>query len=311
MNIYRLYCKKQYAECRFQIIFDKSVYKPILTFSGWNIIGSGAALGATQGINILLNIFFNPVVNASRGISAQIGSVLTSFVTNFQAAVNPQIVKNYASGNIEELNTLLFQNAKFSFCLLWLLSLPVMLKLEMILKLWLINVPEYVALFSRLILLQSLVYCMNRPFVMAIHATGNMKPINITAGSALLMVLPASYFLLKTGYPVHTPFVVYIFATLTEFSVELYFLRKWIRISIIGFFKNVFVPVILIVLCSLPIPMIINYCMKDNLYSFLLVSSVSVLITLILIYCIALNRNMRSLLINKLSKFIKRLVYNG
>jgi O-antigen/teichoic acid export membrane protein len=304
MSIYGLYCEKQYVECRFQIIFDKSVYKQMLIFSGWNIVGGGAVLGATQGINILLNVFFNPAVNASRGISVQIGSALTSFVTNFQMAVNPQIVKNYASGKMEELNALLFQNAKISFCLLWLLSLPVMLKLEVILKLWLINVPEYAALFSRLILMQSLVYCLDRPFVMAIHATGNMKPTNMTAGIALLMVLPVSYFLLKTGYPVYTPFVVYIFATLTAFSMELYFLQKWIKISIIGLFKNVLFPVVLIVLCSLPMPMIINYYMKDNLCSFLLVSSVSVLITSILIYYIALNKNMRGLLIQKLLKFV-------
>jgi O-antigen/teichoic acid export membrane protein len=310
MSIYRLYCRKQYDECRFQIVFDKSVYKAMLNFSGWNIIGAGAVLCATQGINILLNVFFNPTVNASRGISVQINSALTSFVANFQTAVNPQIVKNYASGKIEELHALLFQSAKFSFCLMWLLSLPFMLNLEMVLKLWLTDAPEYAAVFSRLILLQSLVYCLDRPFVTAIHAIGNMKPTNITAGIVLFMVLPVSYFLLKLGYPVYIPFVVYVFATVIAFSVELYFLRKWIKIPIFGFFKNVLTPVVLVILCSFPVPMIINYCMKDNLFSFLFVSLVSVLITAIVIYYVALDKNMQSLLFRRILKFVKKPICN-
>jgi O-antigen/teichoic acid export membrane protein len=304
VGIYCIYCKKQYEECKFKIIFDKSISKPILSFSGWNIVGNGAVLGSTQGINILLNIFFNPAVNASRGIAVQINSAVRLFVTNFQMAMNPQIVKNYASGKISELHTLLFQDAKFSFCLMWLLSLPFLLELEIVLKIWLTNAPEHTALFSRLVLLQSLLYCLNRPFVIAIHATGNMKQLNMTDGIILLMVLPVSYFLLMKGYPAYVPFIVYIFATLAEFIIIIYFLAKWINISIIDLFKSVLIPIILIVLCSTPLPIIIKYYMKNNIYSLLIVSLVSVLMTLVLTYYIALNRNMRNLLIRKIGKLI-------
>jgi O-antigen/teichoic acid export membrane protein len=303
VNIYAMYCKRQYNECRFGLIADKSLYKSILIFSGWNIFGCGAVVGATQGVNILLNMFFGPVVNAARGIAVQVNSAVIAFVNNFQTAANPQIVKLYAVGKLEELYTLLFQNAKFSFCLTWLLLLPVLLKLEIILQLWLVEVPENTALFCRLILLQSLISATQKPFVMTIHATGKMKTPNLTGGIVLLAVLPVSYFLLKAGVPAYVPFIIYILAFLVSSSVELFLLHKWIKLPVWKLIKKVYLPITSIIICSLPISLCINYFSGENIVALLYTTMISVLLVSVSTLYIALSKEMRIKILRKVRTF--------
>jgi len=179
--IYRTYVIKNYQESHFEFSFDKDIVKSMLHFSGWNIFGSLGFLLSAQGINIILNIFFGPVAVASRAISMQISSGLSQFVNGFQQAINPQITKFYASNQLEEMNKLLYQNSKYAFLLLWFLALPVLMQAEYILNLWLVEVPENTIIFCQIIIVHSLINSLNRPYVMAIHATGNMKQTNVTA----------------------------------------------------------------------------------------------------------------------------------
>ena len=297
---YRLYCTKYFKECRYRYEWDKKKIYPMLAFSGWNVLGCGAYTGATQGINILLNLFFGTVVNASYGISVQVKNVIVSFANNFQTAVTPQIIKLYAAGKINELHGLIFQNAKFSFSLIWLLLLPVSLNLENLLPIWLVEVPEYTALFCRLILLQSLIACFQRPFVMAIHATGKMKVFQLTSGTALLSALPVSYFFLKAGAAPHIPFMICIFSSALELFVELYLLKRWINLSLGSLFKKVFIPIALIAVCTLPVSALANYHLH-----FLLSIMLSGLLVCISVYFIALNKETRRKLIQRVkNKFI-------
>ena len=302
ITIYRVYCKKKYSECRFEIVHDKILYKSILTFSGWNVFGSGAVIGATQGVNILLNMFFGPAVNAAHGISFQVNSAITAFTNNFQTAVNPQIFKLYAAEKKEELYTLLFQNAKFSFCIMWLLILPIALKIDIILHLWLVEVPEYTALFCQLVLFQSLIFGTQRPFVMAVHAVGKMKLINLTSGIVLLLVLPISYLLLKMGVDAYVPFIVYICASLITSSLELFFLHRWMSLPILVLFRKVYIPIICIIICTLPFSLLIKYHTNDDFFSLLLFSGVSAFSVFVSVYYIAMSKNMRVKIINKVIK---------
>jgi hypothetical protein len=170
----------------------------------------------------------------------------------------------------------------------------------MILQLWLVEVPENTVLFCRLILLQSLISCIQRPFVMAIHATGRMKIINLTAGFVLLAVLPISYILLKIGFPVYIPFIIYIGATLIEFSVELFFLHKWIYLPLTKLLKSVLIPISLVIISSLPVSMITNYLLKDGIMSVLLVFIISTFLVFISVYYIAFSKGLRISIINKI-----------
>lgn len=306
VSIYCIYCRRKYLECRFGLVPDKKLYKTILTFSGWNILGSAAGTGSTQGVNILLNIFYGPAINAARGISVQVSNAIMAFVNNFQTAVNPQIVKLYATGKINELHTILFQNAKFSFCLMWCLLLPMLLKLETVLELWLVEIPEYTALFCRLILLQTLISCLQRPFVMAIYAIGKTKIVNLTSALISLSALPISYFLLKQGMPVYIPFVIYIITSAICAFIELFLLYKWISLSINILLKQVFIPIISIILCSLPISFLVNYYSAKNFISFLYVLALSITLVLTSVYYIALDKKMRITIKKKLIELIKK-----
>jgi O-antigen/teichoic acid export membrane protein len=214
-------------------------------------------------------------------------------------AVNPQIVKNYAAGKLDDLRSLILQNAKISFVLMWLLFLPVSFNLEPVLQLWLGEVPEYAAVFCRLVLIQSLISCVQRPFVMTIHATGRMRVFQLTTGTVLLSVLPVSWFFLKAGGAPHIPFLVYIAATAIELLVELYLVGKWIKISYIALFKKVFVPIFFIIACTLPVAALAAYYLP-----FLPAVAVSGLSVCISAFYIAFNTETRI----KVIQYIKNIL---
>jgi len=151
--LYKLYCNKVFTTCRYNFFWDKSLYKKLMSFSGWSLFGSVANVGAQQGLNILLNIFFGVAINAAMGIANQVSSAVFGFVSNFQTAFNPQIVKSYAMNDRTYFMNLIFQSSKFSYYLLLLLSVPLLISTDFILQVWLTNVPEYTASFCRLIIL--------------------------------------------------------------------------------------------------------------------------------------------------------------
>jgi O-antigen/teichoic acid export membrane protein len=302
MSIYRIYCKKQYTECRFRLITDRAMYKPILTFSGWSVISLSVFSLSTQGINILLNIFFGPVINAARAVSFQVNNAVTSFAANFQTAVNPNIVKLYAVNNLESLHALIIQNMKFSFCLMWLFILPFFLKIDQVLAYWLVNVPEHTGLFCRLALIQSLISCMLRPVSMATLAIGKLKKVCITVSCFYVLVLPLSYFLLKTGYPAYVPLVVFIIAGTADFLYQIFFIHWHIQFSIRRLLKQVFVPILFIVFCSSVPVLWINYFFNKGPASLVLVFTVSFLLIAVSGYFFALSKDTRREIINRLQK---------
>lgn len=300
--LYRTYSIKNYQESHFEFSFDKDIVKSMLHFSGWNIFGTLGSLLSNQGINIILNIFFGPVAVAARAISMQVSGGLTQFVNGFQQAVTPQITKLYASNQIDELNKLLYQNAKYAFLLLWLLASPVLMQLDYILNLWLVEVPDNTILFCQIIIIHALLYSVMRPFIMAIHAVGNMKPTNLTAGTILLLIIPTSYLLLKYDFPIYTPLIVYLVATILEFIFELYFLNKYIQISLLDFFVKTIMPIGLVMIITLSsMYMFLNYLKVSNFLSFITWIFFSMFTILTSSYVIAFEKSIK----NKLKLKIK------
>ncbi len=304
--IYRIYVIKNYKESHFKFSFDKDIVKSMVHFSGWNIFGTLGSLFSNQGINIILNIFFGPVAVAARTISTQLSGGLSQFVNGFQQAITPQITKLYASNQIEEMNNLLYQNSKYGFLLLWLLAFPVLIQTEYILNLWLIGVPENTVIFCQIIIIHALIRSLNRPYVMAIHATGNMKQTNVTAGVILILVLPISYLLLDNGFPIITPLVIYMITTVLCFMIELYYLKKWINVSVIGLFKNTLLPVFIITVISIISVYFITNLYENSFIKFLFVTFFSMFIVFVLSYTIALNKvekiKLKTMIKNKILK---------
>jgi O-antigen/teichoic acid export membrane protein len=266
----------------------------MLVFSGWNIFGTLGNLISTQGINILLNLFFGPIANAAYAICMQFYNAIIQIINSFQNAVTPQITKLYASNQLEELSNLIYENCKFAFILLWLISLPLLIELEYILSIWLIKIPEYTYIFTLLMIIYGLLYSLLRPLVMAIHATAKLKYVQLTAGSLLIMTLPISYFLLKNGYPVYSPFIVSLIIWCFHISIELIFLKKYINISIKKFLLKVILPIVYISLISFTTLYYSFFNMENNLTKFFMVIISSTVIIIILSYFIALDKEKRS-----------------
>lgn len=248
--IYRIYCIKKYPECRFSFVYDKKILKSIMTFSGWNTMGTFAAIGSSQGVNILFNIFYGPVINAANGISGRVNSMAMSFIGSFLTAVNPQIIKYHASHEYDKLNNLIYNSSKFSGLLTLYIIIPLSAEIEFLLHLWLGEFPKETVYFTKIVLLQSLITTLTRPIIIGLFATGKLKWPNILAGSVLLLIVPVTYILLKYNINIYIVLLINIIPWLLECLIEGIILGKYIGFSIIKFYKSVYIPIaLLIVIC--------------------------------------------------------------
>ena len=191
--IYSNYCRRHFKETLFQLALNKKLLKEMTGFAGWNLVGSISFLGVVQGLNILLNIFFGPAVNAARGIAVQVQGTISNFSTNFQTALNPQIIKSYANKDLGYMHQLIFKSAKYSFLLLFFVSLPLMIEMQQILGWWLKVVPEHTVSFTRLVLISTMIDCMANSLIISAQATGKIRMYQICVGGILLLIVPLSY----------------------------------------------------------------------------------------------------------------------
>ena len=237
--IYSLYCRKNFEECHYKFYWDKVLFREMGAFAGWNMYGNFAFVMTTQGVNMLLNMFFGPAVNASRAIAVQIQSAIMGFATNFTMAINPQIVQNYAQGKKEEIFRLVCYSSKFSFFLLLLLALPVLLETELLLKLWLKQVPDYSVVFVRLVLIQMLIRILQNPLHTLMHATGRLRKYQLMDGTLLLLNIPVSYWLLKDGGDATVVLIVSIIFTFMALVALLYVVWSATGFSVYVFWQKV------------------------------------------------------------------------
>jgi len=291
--IYRIYCVRKYDECAYHFLWDSKLYKQLISYSGWDLFGSACVLSQGEGVNILLNLFFGTVVNAARGITFQVQTALNSFTSNFMTAVQPQIVKSYAENDVPNMLKLVFSSSKYSFYLLWLLSLPVLLESNYILHLWLKAVPDHTLVFLQIVLISNLVRSFARPVVIAVHATGEIKNLNLFAGSLGLLALPVAYLLLKLGYPSESAFIVIaIWGALANIA-ELILLKQRIDYSIRKYTMEVYVKSLMVCVSSGILPIAVFSMMQPGIVRFLFVGTICVLSVLTSVYFIGIEANMR------------------
>lgn len=243
---YRVYCKFYFEECKFKYYKDKAYYKELLSYSGWNLFGNFAFVAKGQGINMVLNVFFGTIVNAAYGITMQVQSAINIFVSNFQLAFNPQIIKNYSQGNYNQTLTLIFQSCKFSFFLMLILISPVLLDTEFVMNLWLKTPPENTILFVQLSLIAVLIDCISGPLMVGAQATGNIKLYQIVVGTLVFLNLPISYLALSFELPAASVFVVNILISFIALGFRVFFLRGILKLNISSFFSQVLLRILLI-----------------------------------------------------------------
>ena len=280
------------------------MFVELVSYSGWNLFGSLSSLVKGQGLNILLNMFFNPAVNAARGIAYQINSAITQFFTNFYTAVRPQITKYYAQGDIENMLKLVFRSSKFSFYLIMLISMPIVIEAPYIIKLWLGQLPEYVVPFTRLIIVISAIDAMATPLMTAAHATGHIRLYQFSVGTMTILNLPISYVFLKFG---GQPLIVfYVSLCISTFCL---FMRLWIVRRLMDFpvkryIIQVFGSCVFICVVAMIIPLAAHLLLAESFVNVVIVCLACVLSTIVTIYGLGLTKHERGLVVDIFRKKI-------
>jgi O-antigen/teichoic acid export membrane protein len=303
--IYRIICKSKYRECKFSFYWNKNLFKEIISYTGWNLIGATSYVYKNYGINILLNQFFNPVVVAARGISASVNNATSSFFQNFNTALNPQITKHYARGQKVEMMQLMFQGAKGTYFLMYLFTLPLMVEIPQVLLLWLKNPPEYTVLFTRLVLLDVLINSMTYPLLAAVQAVGKIKLHSSVVFGIQLLNLPLSWIALRSGAPAYSVLLIAIFLTCTAFIAHLFIIKHLIRFSIKQFFRKIILPVIAVSGLSAILPIVLCVYFDPTFLRLCGVVVVSIISTCGCMFLIGLNSGERKNIVEIISKRIK------
>jgi len=303
---YRWYAVNHYEECRFSLVHDNNLYKQLLSFGGWDLFGNLALVCQGQGVNLLLNVFFGPVVNAARAIAIHIQGAVMQFISNFMTAVRPQVIKNYAEGNVDRMYKLTFYTAKFSYMLMLALVVPICYEIDFILKIWLgDSVPSETALFAVIVLITYTLRTFHIAALMPYHAIGKIKTGNMTIGSLMIASLPIGYILFKFGCPAYSVFLVILVIEVVSMFAIWWLIHTYEYFPYRLLFTKVLLPSGIVTLLTLLLPTCTIYFMEDGWLRFCLILLVSEVSLAMSALYVGLNKEERtrivSLVKNKLN----------
>ncbi len=301
-----IYSYRKIRESHFVFYWERKLFIQLLSYSWWNLFGSVAVLLKGQGLNVLLNMFFNPAVNASRGIAYQINGVINQFFSNFYTAVRPQITKYYAQGNLENMHKLVFQSSLIMYYLILLISLPIIIEAEGLIFLWLGQIPEYVVIFTQLIIVISAIDALSHPLMTSMQATGNIKAYQIVISSITILVVPISYLLLRNGASPIAVFTSSLFISCISHFIRLLFVRKMVRLSIRVYFRNVVSKIVYVTIFASLLPLILKAYLQHSIPNMFIICLICVCSTCATIWFLGLSRQdknmISSFIANKLSR---------
>lgn len=304
---YIVYCHRHFEECRVKPAIDKHLFKEMISYSGWTTLGSMGFSFKDQLSNIIMNGFFGTTINAARGIAIQVNGAIVSFSTNFFMAISPQITKQYAAGNLEQSQKLVYLGARYSFLLLSLITIPIIVNINYILKLWLDTVPDYTASFLTITLLSSLLHSLTNSTTTAIQATGNIKWFQIGVSVIMLLELPAAYIILKAGYSPPYALLPVLFTYAFALVFRFFLLKKLIpSYSLKNYYIDIVFRCILIYGLCFGISYYLNKLMPEGFKGFALSVSFILILTSIIIYFLGINKNervmFRQFVVSKMNK---------
>lgn len=295
--IYRVYCIRSFAECKFLIVKDKQIFMEILSFSGWNLFGSFASLLKTQGLNIVLNMFFSPAVNASRGIAVQINHAVSQFFSNFYTAFRPQITKYYAQNDLNNMFRLVILSSRYSYYLIFLLSMPILLETPQIINLWLGQMPDYSIIFTRLIVLISVVDAMAHPLMTVAQAVGKMKLYQSVLAPVILLNVPLSYIALKYGCHPDTVFLISLSISIICLFLRICLVNHLVSFPIWNYIKGVYIRCSFVTFIACIFPFCCHYFFpKEILYLFLIIV-ICIISIVITVYFLGLDKAEKDMLL--------------
>ncbi len=301
---YGAYCGRYFEECKqIRFIFNKILLKEMFTFAGWTTFGYGSMVLRDQGVNILLNLFGGPAINAAMGVSTQVKGAVMQFSRNFMTALDPQITKSYASGNIDYMMTLIFQGSTLSFYMLLILSFPIIINAEYILTLWLTIVPDHTVLFIQLSLVFGVVQALQYPLITAMLATGNIRNSELSTSFLAIFNLPISYIMLRIGVFPEIVTIIAILISLLDLVVRIIILRSLIKLSAREYVGKVIIRILPVAIVAYIIPYIVEQNLQTSFSSFILVCITSLICSIISIYFIGCNNSERNFIKQKINQF--------
>ncbi len=309
LTIYHIYCVRKYEEANFKPSKDFKTLKDITSFAGWNMFGELAWVFSIQGVNIILNLFFGPEVNAARGIAVQVNGAVSRFVNSFQTAVNPQIIKGYASDQYEETKTLLFRSTRFSYYLMLLLSLPLILNMDFILRIWLKSVPEYTGAFCKLVLISTLISTISNLLPQIARASGKIRTYQIVVSAFLFLNFPLSYLVLRLGASPLATMTVNIAIQTILIAVRLLLTKNMVKLSIKEFVKQVLCPILAVSIISPILPWYCQNRLDESWITFIIICTVSILCTSFGILTIGMKKNERQLVLKSVSGYCFKILH--
>lgn len=302
--IYGVYCKRQFEECTYHFINDKSLLKEMTSFAGWGFFGNLAQILNTQGLNILINVFFGVTLNAARGIANQVEMAVQQFANNFTVALNPQITKSYASGDYRYMHSLVFRGAKLSYFLMLIFAIPICLEAETILHIWLTVVPDYSVLFIRWNFVNAMCVVLGNTLVTAVFATGDIKRYQIIVTSWGLLVFILSYVAFKLGYSVESSYIIYFVVYFTLLFIKLQIVKKQIKMSGWLFVKEVVLRPLLVTALSLVLPFLVCYYQSPSFLRLIETCVVGFISTSFFVYVFGLTTVERTSVLEMIMKKI-------
>lgn len=306
--IYNYYCHRNFPESRFAQVVDKVQIKEMFKFAFWNLFGNMAAIACTPLLNVFLNMFFGPVVNAARAIAVNIQGTVSGFISNFQLAVVPQITKSYAAGDMRRMQKLIITSSKFSYFLFFFVALPLTIEAKLVLTLWLGDIPEHSISFMKLTMLTMLITSWIQPLHTANLATGKIKQFQTWRGAVMLLMLPISYFALKAGAVPEVVFVVQLIVTFAAQLVMLFIIRPLIQLSLREYTMEVFIRTFIVSIFAAVPSYMVYTSLPVNIWTLFVVCAVSVLITSVFVYLIGLNRSEKDLVISKIKPVLSKIL---
>lgn len=287
--IYAFYCRTHFPETRWRLVKDKVLLKEMTSFAGWNFLGASSGVLMGQGVNMLMNVFFGVAVNAARGIAGQVDNAINMLVNNFTVALNPQITKSYASGDLKYMHDLVCKGAKYSFFIMLLPSLPILLETETILQVWLKQVPEMTVVFLRLTILISLNSVLSQTLIASMLANGHIKKYQIVVGGLNMLIFPLSYVAFKLGLPSYASYVIQFFIFFIELIARLVLLKEMVSLSISKYLNQVLLRITYVSVLSIPIPIFFCLFMPSGIIRLLISILLCLICTAISIYYFGLE----------------------
>ena len=302
--IYGVYCKFHFQEAHWHFVKDKELMQKMTSFAGWNFLGASSGVLLGQGVNILMNIFFGVAVNAARSIASQVDNAVNMLVSNFTMALNPQITKSYAAGDMTYMHDLVCKGAKYSFFIMLIPTLPILLETPQILVLWLKQVPVFSVVFVRLTLLISLVSVLSQTLITSMLASGRIKKYQIIISSLSYSIFLLAYLAYKIGLPPFTAYIIQLIVFLIELVVRLFLLRQMVSLPIKVYLRSVILNIFIVVIVASVLPMIVMLSMNESLLRLLIICVLSFICVLFAIYGFGLSSRERIWVNGKIRKVV-------